>query len=134
MLSLNQTEEHPSYIALEQFGDDLYEATDGRLEVEVYPHETLGAQKEVVQLVGDGAVDTAFDDIDHPLRVVNGEATDAATEKANAMRERFAEWVWEDPDRTERLTERYNRMLNSTVLRSYDGSHRTLPGLSLIHI
>lgn len=74
MLSLNQTEEHPSYIALEQFGDDLYEATDGRLEVEVYPHETLGAQKEVVQLVGDGAVDTAFDDIDHPLRVVNGEA------------------------------------------------------------
>ena len=70
MLSLNQTEEHPSYIALEQFGDDLYEATDGRLEVEVYPHETLGAQKEVVQLVGDGAVDTAFDDIDHPLRVL----------------------------------------------------------------
>ena len=63
-------------------------------------------------------------------RVVNGEATDAATEKANAMRERFAEWVWEDPDRTERLTERYNRMLNSTVLRSYDGSHRTLPGLA----
>lgn len=96
VLSLNQTEEHPSYIALEQFGDDLYEATDGRLDVEVYPNETLGAQQEVVQLVGDGAVDmavvsgtqmenissdfqvlnlpTAFDDIDHQLRVVNDDA------------------------------------------------------------
>ncbi len=96
VLSLNQTEEHPSYIALEQFGDDLHEATDGRLDVEVYPNETLGAQQEVVQLVGDGAVDmavvsgtqmenisegfqvlnlpTAFEDIDHQLRVVNDEA------------------------------------------------------------
>lgn len=95
VLSLNQTEEHPSYVALEQFGDDLYEATDGRLDVEVYPNETLGAQQEVVQLVGDGAIDmavvsgtqmenispdfqvlnlpTAFDDIDHQLRVVNDE-------------------------------------------------------------
>jgi tripartite ATP-independent transporter DctP family solute receptor len=96
VLSLNQTEEHPSYIALEQFGDDLYEATDGRLDVEVYPNETLGGQQEVLQLVGDGAVDmavvpgtqmenispdfrvlnlpTALDDIDHQLRVVSDEA------------------------------------------------------------
>lgn len=63
-------------------------------------------------------------------RVVNPEATDAATEKATAMRERFAEWVWQDPQRADRLAETYNRMFNATVLRSYDGQHRTLPGLA----
>lgn len=96
VLSLNQTEEHPSFIALEQFGDRLSERTGGRLDVEVYPNETLGAQQEVVQLVGDGAVDmavvsgtqmenlstgfqvlnlpTVFDDIDHQLSVINDDA------------------------------------------------------------
>jgi tripartite ATP-independent transporter DctP family solute receptor len=93
VLSLNQTETHPSYVALTEFGDRLAERTDGRWDVEVYPNETLGAQQEVIQLVGDGAVDmavasgtqlenlnqefrtlnlpTVFDDIEHQLDVIN---------------------------------------------------------------
>lgn len=63
-------------------------------------------------------------------RVVNPEETDAAGEKAAAMRERFAEWVWEDPERSSRLTHSYNVMFNSTVLRRYDGEHLTFPGLA----
>lgn len=96
VLSLNQTESHPSYIALTAFGDRLAERTDGRWDVEVYANETLGAQQEVVQLVGDGAVDmavasgtqlenlnadfrtlnlpTVFDDIEHQLDVINDDA------------------------------------------------------------
>lgn len=95
VLSLNQTESHPSYIALTEFGDRLAERTDGRWDVEVYANETLGAQQEVIQLVGDGAVDmavasgtqlenlnadfrtlnlpTVFDDIEHQLAVINDE-------------------------------------------------------------
>lgn len=93
VLSLNQTESHPSYVALTAFGDRLAERTDGRWDVDVYANETLGAQQEVIQLVGDGAVDmavasgaqlenlndefqtlnlpTVFDDIDHQLDVIN---------------------------------------------------------------
>lgn len=63
-------------------------------------------------------------------RVVNPEATDAAGEKAAALKDRFAEWVWEDPARSARLAGAYNTMFNSTVLRSYDGEHLTLPGLA----
>ncbi|WP_350258522.1 TRAP transporter substrate-binding protein [Scrofimicrobium sp. R131] len=59
ILSLNQTEEHPSYVALVAFGERLHEATDGRWDVQVYPNETLGAQQEVIQLVSDGSVDMA---------------------------------------------------------------------------
>lgn len=59
VLSLNQTEAHPSYVALTAFGERLSEATDGRWDVRVYPNETLGAQQEVIQLVSDGSVDMA---------------------------------------------------------------------------
>jgi len=59
VLSLNQSETHPSYIALTDFGERLKAATGGRWGVKVYPNETLGAQQEVVQLVSDGSVDMA---------------------------------------------------------------------------
>lgn len=75
------------------------------------------------------------DALDRPdgstIRLVNPEATDAAGEKAAALRERFSEWVWEDPERASRLTRAYNVAFNSTVLRSYTGEHLTFPGLAV---
>lgn len=94
-LALNQTEEHPSYIALDNFGQRLEEATEGRYSIDVYPNETLGAQAEALQLVSDGSVDMAivsgtqlenlnedflvfnlpkvFDDVEHQMSVVHDE-------------------------------------------------------------
>jgi tripartite ATP-independent transporter DctP family solute receptor len=59
VLSLNQAETHPSFVALESFADRMESATDGRWDIDVYPNETLGAQQEVIQLVSDGSVDLA---------------------------------------------------------------------------
>ena len=64
-------------------------------------------------------------------RVVNPVETEAAAEKATALRERFEEWVWEDPARAQRLARTYNDTFNATVLRRYDTDHMTLPGLAL---
>lgn len=63
--------------------------------------------------------------------VVNPTETAAAVEKARQLEERFADWVWEDADRSVRLVERYNRLFNSIVLREYqaEGQALTLPGL-----
>ncbi len=64
--------------------------------------------------------------------VVNPVATEAAGEKAEALQARFAEWVWQDPDRAQRLARVYNDTFNALVVRSYDreGQRLTLPGLS----
>ncbi|MDR7304340.1 TRAP transporter substrate-binding protein [Haloactinomyces albus] len=92
-LALNQTKEHPSFVALDNFGNRLSKATSGRWDIEVYPNETLGAQQEAIQLVSDGTVDMAivsgtqlanlnkdfrvfnlpqvFDSIEHQMNVVN---------------------------------------------------------------
>jgi N12 class adenine-specific DNA methylase len=50
-------------------------------------------------------------------------------EKAKALKERFGEWVWEDPERADRLARVYNDAFNAIVLRSYDTDHMSLPGL-----
>jgi N12 class adenine-specific DNA methylase len=71
------------------------------------------------------------DEVDDGRRVVNPVETAAAQEKADAIKERFAEWCWEDPERAERLLAEYNRRFNSIVLRDYsaDGERLSLPGL-----
>ena len=72
------------------------------------------------------------DELDDGRRVTNPDETAAAQEKAHAMQERFAEWVWEEPDRARRLLTEYNRLFNSIALRDYsrEGQRLTLPGLA----
>jgi N12 class adenine-specific DNA methylase len=77
---------------------------------------------------------TVFDTVETPdgdRRVVNMEATILAQEKAAALNDRFAEWVWEDPARAERLVRTYNDLFNGIVSRSYDDAELSLPGLAL---
>ena len=63
-------------------------------------------------------------------RVFNPEETLLAQEKQQALSDRFAAWIWEDPERRARLAARYNQLFNSIVLPVWDGSHQTFPGLS----
>ena len=61
----------------------------------------------------------------------NPEATEAARQKMAEIKQSFADWVWTDPERRERLERKYNELYNADVLRSYDGSHLAFPGMSL---
>ena len=72
-----------------------------------------------------------FDELPNGGRVPNLTETLAAQEKAAELNERFADWIWEDPERTARLTRRYNDTFNAIVLRSYDGEQREFPGLAV---
>ena len=70
------------------------------------------------------------DETEDGKRIPNLTETVAAQEKAAELNEAFAEWIWSDPARAGRLARRYNDMFNSLVLRSYDGRHMQLPGLT----
>lgn len=65
-------------------------------------------------------------------RVLNPLETTAAQEKADALQERFSEWVFEDPERAHTLVTECNRRFNSIVLRDYTdaGEYLSLPGLA----
>jgi len=62
---------------------------------------------------------------------VDKDATAKANDVAEKMRQRFANWVWTDAERTENLLTVYNRKFNNLAPRAFDGKHLTLPGLSL---
>ena len=61
----------------------------------------------------------------------NDTATTAANEKADKIRKAFASWIWQDAKRAGELVKIYNRTFNNIAPRRFDGSHLTLPGLSL---
>lgn len=73
---------------------------------------------------------TVYDTLEDGTRVVNQPETVAAREKQEAIDARFADWVWSDAARADRLAEVYNRIFNATVVPRYDGKHLSLPGLS----
>ncbi len=73
---------------------------------------------------------TVYDESVDGRRVRNDSETIAAREKQDALAERFAEWVWEEPDRARRLAESYNELFSSTVVPAHDGTHLSLPGLA----
>jgi len=60
--------------------------------------------------------------------VFDAASTEAANQKLAQMREAFADWLWTDGQRTDELVRVYNDKFNTTVSRSFDGRHLTLPG------
>lgn len=65
-----------------------------------------------------------------PKRVNDPQATMAAVEKADAIRDAWNQWVFKDPERARRLTETYNRRFNNIHPRHVDGSYLTTPGIA----
>ncbi|MPR11135.1 Eco57I restriction-modification methylase domain-containing protein [Microvirga tunisiensis] len=62
---------------------------------------------------------------------VDVEATEKGNDIAIKMREAFGKWIWTDAERAERLVLYYNENFNNIAPRHFDGSHLTLPGLSM---
>ena len=63
-------------------------------------------------------------------RVLNKKETTIASQKQDAIREAFKDWVFRDPERRAALTAKYNELFNSTRPREYDGSHLQFPGMT----
>jgi N12 class adenine-specific DNA methylase len=72
---------------------------------------------------------TVYDYVDKKP-VVNAQATEAAREKQERIKERFKEWIWSDDERRGRLVRLYNDTFNHSRLRTFNGEHLTLPGAS----
>ena len=63
-------------------------------------------------------------------RVLNKKETMLASQKQDAMKVAFKDWIFKDRQRRERLVKVYNERFNSIRPREYDGSHLTFPGMN----
>lgn len=95
--------------------------TGARNVVELMEHALKGSPIRVTRTEGSGA--------DKKV-VFDSAATQAALQKLEDLQTKFRSWVFTDPARTDKLVTIYNDNFNTTVPRSFNGSHLTLPGSS----
>lgn len=69
-------------------------------------------------------------DVENGAPTIDAQATLMAQVQMGKIGDEFAQWVWSDQDRTDRLVRVYNDRFNTFVPGVYDGTHLTLPGVS----
>ena len=74
--------------------------------------------------------DTIIDEEGRKQRVLNKKETAIAQAKQDSIKQAFLDWVWQDPERREKLTRLYNDRFNSIRPREYDGSHLNFVGMN----
>ena len=74
--------------------------------------------------------DYVYDEHGNKKAVFNAKETTAAQAKQEAIKQAFADWIWKDPERRNRLVRYYNDIFNCIRPREYDGSHITFGGIS----
>ena len=74
--------------------------------------------------------DTIEDAEGKPKRVLNKRETMLAQQKQQVIKDAFANWVWQAPQRRIALVKQYNELFNSTRPREYDGSHIHFVGMN----
>ena len=74
--------------------------------------------------------DTIIDEDGRKQRVLNRKETAIASSKQDTIKEEFLNWVWEDPERRNKLVRIYNDKFNSIRPREYDGSHIDFVGMN----
>lgn len=91
-------------------GYAILEATLNQRSIQIYDTETDADGKET--------------------RVLNQKETVIAQQKQDALKDAFQNWIFKDADRRVDLCSTYNRLYNSVVPRSYDGSHIVFSGMN----
>ena len=74
--------------------------------------------------------DKVIDAEGNEIRVLNKKETMLASQKQEAIKTAFKDWIFKDQDRRERLVKVYNERFNSIRPREYDGSYLTFPGMN----
>ena len=62
--------------------------------------------------------------------ILNKKETAIAQGKQAEIKQAFQDWIWQDPERRDRLTKLYNKKFNNIRPREYDGSHLVFPGMN----
>lgn len=104
-------------------------APDAGKESAEFGTSRIGATKLFTELLN-GKAPIIYDRLPDDTRVVNKEATEAANERQNKIRDKWNSWIWADADRSTRLAGVYNEKHNRVVERKFDGGHMTFPGMT----
>jgi len=103
------------------------EGNYGMMQTE-YGTPAMPADQIILRLLNGKPIEVTHKD-DDGKTIRDPQQTVAAQEKAESIQRAFREWIWDDPERSQRLTDIYNNTFNNYRPRRYDGSHLSLPGM-----
>ena len=106
------------------FGNTLTNMTYGTSRVNAYK-----ILEDSLNLKDSRVYDTIMED-GKEKRVLNKKETMIASQKQEAIREAFKDWIFQNPERRQDLVQKYNELFNSTRPREYDGAHLKFPGMT----
>lgn len=86
--------------------------------------------EETLNLKDVRVYDYTTDDNGNKVAELNKKETAIAQAKQEQIKSAFNEWIWNDPDRRERLSKIYNERFNSNRPREFDGSHIKFHGMN----
>ena len=86
--------------------------------------------EETLNLKNVRIYDTIEGDDGKPKRVLNKRETMLAQQKQQSIKDAFANWIWQDPQRRISLVRQYNELFNSTRPREYNGEHIHFVGMN----
>ena len=120
-----QLEEYPDTVIKEKQAElnSLYDAFSKK-------HGLINSQTNKRAFNQDSRVYDTIEEDGKEKRVLNKKETTIASQKQEAIREAFKDWVFRDPERRQVLVAKYNQLFNSTRPREYDGSHLKFPGMT----
>ena len=126
-----QTEDYPDGMIRQQQAklNDLYNvkaySTYGTLRASAYDIIESSLNLKDVRIF-----DYQYDPDGRRVAVLNKKETAIAQGKQELLKEAFAEWIWKDPERREKICKAYNILFNSNRPREYDGSHINFSGMN----
>ena len=86
--------------------------------------------EETLNLKDVRVYDYTTDENGNKIAELNKKETAIAQAKQEQIKSAFNEWIWNDPDRRERLSKIYNERFNSNRPREFDGSHIKFHGMN----
>ena len=122
-----------SNITAEWYIDGKSEDRDNVKAYSTYGTPRINAYKIIEQTINLKDVkvfDTIIDDEGKKKRVLNRKETAIASSKQDAIKEAFLNWIWNEPERRNKLVRLYNDKFNSVSPREYNGSHIDFVGMN----
>lgn len=113
-----------SYTAIHDYGTkrkNAYAILEGILN-----HEDMTIKDSKLDEHGEPIRDSR----DNIVKVTNHEETKAVQLMVKKIESEWEDWIFKDPDRREKLVEKYNEVFNSIRHREYDGSHLNFVGMN----
>ena len=113
-----------SYTAIHDYGTkrkNAYAILEGMLN-----HEDMTIKDPKLDEHGEPIRDSR----DNIVKVTNHEETKAVQLMVKKIESEWEDWIFKDPDRREKLVEKYNEVFNSIRHREYDGSHLNFVGMN----